>query len=1189
MPMTAMAADEEPFVQPNNPVIKSIFTADPEAHVWPTEPNKLYIYSSHDPYPYAGCNNMDMYHVFSTENMVDFEDEGEILRRSDMNDLSWITPSTSNSSFMWAPDAAYKDGWYYFYFPVSRDVKNWGATWETGVLRSRYPDRDFERIPAEDVDANPGKPWLGFIRDSGSTDGYNNMYDVCVRVYDGEAYIYNGAAQTLWQGKLKDDMVTLDGKLELVSTDNRNTANNNGTPEAYNRLQHYHEGPSAFRRQNADGEWVYYLIYPGGAGTGPNGLSGDSFFYCMADSPLGPWEDAQIFFNPTGCGTSHGSITEFNGKWYWFYHTQDLSNIGEQRSVSVEEVIFNDDGSIQRFSKTSEGVLQNGPDYEKPSGYILGAEDAVIDGTGTLPVLSTDPAAGNGGAVLTTCGANNTTITFNDVDGGETGSRARLRFHYSTPDAVPKLQLFVNGVDYKGINFPKTGGNSFYSEIELTTKRLNPGKTNTIQLSGINQGRMNLNYIEVILLDDEPAPGYFDLTVTQTEGGTAEAKWSQQDAGESLNVAAGSKVTLSYDEGAGEFDGWEVVKPEGLVITDNSFYMPYGEVEVKPIFDNEGNARRPIISTQPKDVTVIVDTEAELSVEAMVKDSGVVTYQWYSNTTDSNVGGTEIAGATSASFKPSTAEIGTFYYYVVITNTNADAVGSEKTAFVTSDVATVQVDPAPSTECDIVSIGDPFEIDGTDVTATVSNHVTAMDMNEMVQVSDDATWMMYSDAEFTTEALKVVSPVLPGDNVRYIRVTAQDGITTKDYTVTITRETNTIGKVASAVDGTIDPASWGGKVFTLAEGLEGTEILFGTNPPKGFNADIYLTYDENNLYLGLDVTDPNWTAAKAGANLWQGCGIQLNLWSGRDGGRSEYGFGLTADGPSHYQWSTASGATTLPRDYSNYEIKRIEGTDTFIYTIAIPLDSFRKDADANPLTEGEEVLFSLSYNYPSATNMDCAFNMGFHSKALNDARYLMLGSEIAMTLTTDAHNVKAGDYFNVNASFISEQASNVVVLNYTFDGDKFEYANYTPADGIAVVDAQYGDGFAKITLMAPNYKVKQLGDIMLHAKEDAALNREQQGVQVNAEYVLIDGEGVKTIKEAAASTSFTTIGNGTTDPVVPGDTNDDGILDLIDLSNMIDWFGTTSGDEKWDVLCFFDFNNNGEIDISDIAYLARQL
>ena len=47
----------------------------------------------------------------------------------------------------------------------------------------------------------------------------------------------------------------------------------------------------------------------------------------------------------------------------------------------------------------------------------------------------------------------------------------------------------------------------------------------------------------------------------------------------------------------------------------------------------------------------------------MVKDSGVVTYQWYSNTTDSNVGGTEIAGATSASFKPSTAEIGTFYYY----------------------------------------------------------------------------------------------------------------------------------------------------------------------------------------------------------------------------------------------------------------------------------------------------------------------------------------------------------------------------------------------------------------------------------------------------------------------------------------------------------------------------------------------
>ena len=43
-----------------------------------------------------------------------------------------------------------------------------------------------------------------------------------------------------------------------------------------------------------------------------------------------------------------------------------------------------------------------------------------------------------------------------------------------------------------------------------------------------------------------------------------------------------------------------------------------------------------------------------------------MTYQWYSNTINSNSGGTPISGATAASYSPSTAASGTFYYYCVI-------------------------------------------------------------------------------------------------------------------------------------------------------------------------------------------------------------------------------------------------------------------------------------------------------------------------------------------------------------------------------------------------------------------------------------------------------------------------------------------------------------------------------------------
>lgn len=59
-------------------------------------------------------------------------------------------------------------------------------------------------------------------------------------------------------------------------------------------------------------------------------------------------------------------------------------------------------------------------------------------------------------------------------------------------------------------------------------------------------------------------------------------------------------------------------------------------------------------------------------------------------------------------------------------------------------------------------------------------------------------------------------------------------------------------------------------------------------------------------------------------------------------------------------------------------------------------------------------------------------------------------------------------------------------------------------------------------------------------------------------------------------------------PALEGDTNGDGRIDLLDLSNMIDWLGFNDSREDWaDWHIYFDFNGNGEIDIYDIAYVAR--
>jgi hypothetical protein len=65
-----------------NPIFTSIFTADPSAHVW--NDGRIYVYPSRDIFPAAGCDRMNKYRVFSSDNMVDWVDEGQIVEAADV-------------------------------------------------------------------------------------------------------------------------------------------------------------------------------------------------------------------------------------------------------------------------------------------------------------------------------------------------------------------------------------------------------------------------------------------------------------------------------------------------------------------------------------------------------------------------------------------------------------------------------------------------------------------------------------------------------------------------------------------------------------------------------------------------------------------------------------------------------------------------------------------------------------------------------------------------------------------------------------------------------------------------------------------------------------------------------------------------------------------------------------------------
>lgn len=201
------------------------------------------------------------------------------------------------------------------------------------------------------------------------------------------------------------------------------------------------------------------------------------------------------------------------------------------------------------------------------------------------------------------------------------------------------------------------------------------------------------------------------------------------------------------------------------------------------------NAVIPTIDTQPQGITVSVGEAATLSVVASVTDSGTLSYQWYSNSTSSNTGGTPIGGEISASYTPSTGTSGTYYYYVVVTNTN-DSVDGDQTASATSNVATVTVNDLVNAETP--SITEDFDTS----TVNVKQGVTASTLSVTASVGDNGTlsYQWYSNTTASTTNGTSVGT----DTASYTPLTNSIGLTYYYVVVTNTNSGVSGNKTATA-------------------------------------------------------------------------------------------------------------------------------------------------------------------------------------------------------------------------------------------------------------------------------------------------------------------------------------------------------------------------------------------------------
>ena len=184
------------------------------------------------------------------------------------------------------------------------------------------------------------------------------------------------------------------------------------------------------------------------------------------------------------------------------------------------------------------------------------------------------------------------------------------------------------------------------------------------------------------------------VTASVSDGGVISYQWYKSDGASASGtlISGATGATYAAPTGtAGTFYYYVVVTN---TITGNPTTASVTSNTATLTVNDRVNAAAPVISTQPAGATVTVSAGStrQLTVAAGVSDGGVLSYQWYSNTTASNVGGTAISGATGAAYTASTATAGTFHYYVAVTNTitnNGD--GGIKAATVTSNVATLTV------------------------------------------------------------------------------------------------------------------------------------------------------------------------------------------------------------------------------------------------------------------------------------------------------------------------------------------------------------------------------------------------------------------------------------------------------------------------------------------------------------------
>lgn len=293
------------FTAHGNPIITYKYTADPAAMLYK---DKVYLYTGHDVAP-LNHNGYEMHDwlCFSSPDMVNWTEHATPLA---VKDFSWAKDDA------WASQVIERNGKFY---------------WYVAMEHATIPGKAIG-VAVADNPTGPFKDAVGtaLITNDMTTSTKISWDDIDPTVFiddNGQAWLFWGNTKCYY-AKLKENMIELDGPIKTID------------------LPHYTEAPWVHKHNG----W-YYLSY---AYQFPEKTA-----YAMSRSIEGPWQYKGILNEIAGnCNTNHQAIVDFKGKSYFIYHNGALlpDYASFHRSVCIDYLYYNKDGTMKRVIMTSEGV-----------------------------------------------------------------------------------------------------------------------------------------------------------------------------------------------------------------------------------------------------------------------------------------------------------------------------------------------------------------------------------------------------------------------------------------------------------------------------------------------------------------------------------------------------------------------------------------------------------------------------------------------------------------------------------------------------------------------------------------------------------------------------------------------------------------------------------------------------------------